>query len=469
MTLRARLFLIFGGLVAVIVVGQWLLVGALTTSLSEKVDAVAVAVGRDLLSDSSDFRVLRLSTGELPLATERMGKRVAVLEMEDADGTTWVQEVLRLEADSGDGDSQVDLLGGLNATAVFTYQLKIDGPGERSALRIQGPEGGQLIPLPAVGVHKAVEETSQRLFIGTAVILVVGLVIAGLVAHRVTAPLRGLAATARTVGAGQFGALAPEQGSGEVRDAILSFNKMSTHLKELDDTARRLRAREHLFELGEIARGLAHSLRNPLNALGLSLEALAAQAPDDARADELAQGARRQIRRVDGAVRSFLALASEGGGQVSQVDLHKLVQDVALEASQDAASHVRLEVKAPAESLSINGVEAELRAVVQALVVNAVEASPQGGRVEVTLAGQKDGAGARLEIADDGPGLPAEVRARLFTPHVTTKANGAGMGLYLAQRIASSRYGGRISLEDRASGGTLAVLTLDSREERQDG
>ncbi len=61
------------------------------------------------------------------------------------------------------------------------------------------------------------------------------------------------------------------------------------------------------------------------------------------------------------------------------------------------------------------------------------------------------------------------MRARLFTPHVTTKANGAGMGLYLAQRIAGSRYRGRISLEDRASGGTLAVLTLDSREERQDG
>jgi len=469
MTLRARLFLIFGGLVAVIVVGQWLLVGALTNRLSEKVDAVAVAVGRDLLSDFGSVRMLRLSAEKLSQATERMGKRVAILEREDADGTIWVQEVLRLEADPGDGDSQMDLLGGRTATAVFTYQLNIDGPGEHSALRIQGPEGGRLIPIPAMGVHSAVEETSRQLFMGTGIILVLGLVIAGFVAHRVTAPLRGLAETARTVGAGQFGALAPEQGSGEVRDAIISFNKMSVHLKELDETAQHLRAREHLFELGEIARGLAHSLRNPLNALGLSLEALAAQAPDDARAAELAQGARRQIRRVDAAVRSFLALASEGGGQVSQVDLHKLVQDVALEASQDTEGHVRLEVKAPAEPLCITGVEAELRAVVQALVVNAVEASPQGGRVEVKLSAARDGAGARLEIADNGPGLPEEVRARLFTPHVTTKANGAGMGLYLAQRIASSRYRGSISLQDRTGGGTLAVLTLVAREELQDG
>ena len=468
MTLRARLFLIFGGLVAVIVVGQWLLVGALTTSLSNEVDAVAVAVGRNLLSESNEKRMFRLSTEELPLAAERLGKRVAVLEMEEADGTTWVQEVLRLEGGAGDGDQRLDLLRGQNATAVFTYQLKVNGPGDHSALHIQGPAGGRLIPIPAVGVHQAVEETSQRLFMGTAIILLVGLVIAALVAHRVTAPLRGLAATARSVGAGQFGALAPEQGSGEVRDAILSFNKMSVHLKELDETARSLRAREHLFELGEIARGLAHSLRNPLNALGLSLEGLAARAPDDVKADELAQGARRQIRRVDAAVRSFLALASEGGGQVSRVDLHKLVQDVALEASQDTGRKVRLDVKAPPESLCIAGVEAELRAVVQALVVNAVEASPPGGRVEVTLVADEDGAGARLEIADEGPGLPAEVRARLFTPHITTKASGSGMGLYLAQRIASNRYRGGIRLHDRAEGGTQAVLTLDSREERQD-
>jgi C4-dicarboxylate-specific signal transduction histidine kinase len=69
----------------------------------------------------------------------------------------------------------------------------------------------------------------------------------------------------------------------------------------------------------------------------------------------------------------------------------------------------------------------------------------------------------RVTIDDDGPGLPEEVRARLFTPHLTTKANGSGMGLFLAHRIATARYGGRLELAAREAGGTSAVLELGSR------
>jgi signal transduction histidine kinase len=322
-----------------------------------------------------------------------------------------------------------------------------------------------MIPIPTLGVNRAVEQASRNLLIGTGVILIVGLVIAALVAHRVSAPLRGLASAARTVGAGSFGTLAPEQGSGEVRDAIVSFNRMSSHLRELDDTASRLRAREHLTELGEVARGLAHTLRNPLNALGLSLEELAGQARDPDQADELVTGARRQIRRVDDALRSFLALASEKVSHQEDVDLHALLQDVALEASQDTSRDVHLDVLGAAEPLRLRGVAPELRAVVQALVINAAEASPEGGRVTARVRRGEAPLVARLEIEDDGPGLPEEVRRRLFTPHVTTKASGSGMGLYLAQRIASTRYGGKVSLVDRPQGGTLAILELGHREE----
>ncbi len=70
-----------------------------------------------------------------------------------------------------------------------------------------------------------------------------------------------------------------------------------------------------------------------------------------------------------------------------------------------------------------------------------------------------------MEVCDQGPGLPAAVREQLFTPHVTTKPNGSGMGLYLAQRITATRYGGNLNLEDLPQGGTRVVLELGSREE----
>jgi nitrogen-specific signal transduction histidine kinase len=68
-----------------------------------------------------------------------------------------------------------------------------------------------------------------------------------------------------------------------------------------------------------------------------------------------------------------------------------------------------------------------------------------------------------LEVDDEGPGLPPEIRQRLFTPHLSTKANGSGMGLFLAHRIAGNRYGGRLELLDLEPTGTRAVLELRDR------
>ena len=104
----------------------------------------------------------------------------------------------------------------------------------------------------------------------------------------------------------------------------------------------------------------------------------------------------------------------------------------------------------------------ELHAALHALVVNAVEASPDGAEISVRVQA-RDGGSARVTVDDEGPGLPGEVRARLFTPHVTTKPSGSGMGLLLAHRIATTRYGGGLALEERLSRGTRAVLDLGPR------
>lgn len=100
--------------------------------------------------------------------------------------------------------------------------------------------------------------------------------------------------------------------------------------------------------------------------------------------------------------------------------------------------------------------------MVQALVVNAVEASPPGGQVLVRV-GRGPGERWWLEVDDEGPGVAPEIRERLFTPHVTTKASGSGMGLFLAQRLAAGRYDGKVELLTRTEGGTRARLELGPR------
>jgi signal transduction histidine kinase len=351
-------------------------------------------------------------------------------------------------------------------------QLHVEHEGDDRFLWMGGPR--QLthrFEIPQQGLRDKLDGFSRKLLLASLGILAVGLVLAGAAADRVSAPLRRLAGAARQVGDGALGTRVPEAASGEVGQAITAFNRMSGRLAELEARTRELSASQHLGEIGEIARGLAHSLRNPLNALGLSVEELAAGVAGengDETAD-LAVSARRQIRRIDRSIRSFLALASQGGGAAEEVDLSELAEDVALEAIQGVRppggrGRVRVEVAVVADPglTPLLAVEPELRAVFQALVENAVEASPEGGTVSVRLASAGDRR-VRLEVADEGPGLPAEVRARLFTPHLSTKASGSGMGLFLAHRIATNRYRGRLDLVDREGAGTRAVLELGDR------
>jgi signal transduction histidine kinase len=365
----------------------------------------------------------------------------------------------------------------------------------QDVLFLRGPQVARTIPIPGRMVSSTLERFGSQLLLGNLALFAVGLAAAAWLAHRMTRPLAALAATAERVGEGDFGATVDARGPGasaerasgriasdEVTRAVASFNRMSSRLADLDRENRRLAEAEQLSELGDVARGLAHSLRNPLNALGLSIERLGARVPEDDSSADLVDGSRRQIRRIDGALRSFLALASSGGVESEPVDVAALARETALEALHDAAGArggaeaaraPRIEVDSAAgERFLVSGVAAELKAILQALVVNACEATRSaeayGGLVKIRLApgrGER-GDGLTVVVEDDGPGIPESVRARLFTPHVTTKAHGSGMGLFLAHRLATARYGGALRLEARdvsEGGGTRAVVELGDR------
>jgi signal transduction histidine kinase len=424
MTLRLKLFALMGGLLALMVGAEWLLVDTLTRDLKVEVSAVATSVGKDIV------KVLHPGGERVPEPKAGEAHRIVVTTVQtDGKGTTsstrsWT-------------------------TAGGTGFLFLEGPAERVR-----------IPIPGTGVKDAVARFRTRLVLGSLGIVAFGLLAAAFVAHRVTRPLAELSRAARTVGEGAFGTQVGARDGGEVGEAISAFNPMSSRLEALEREAISLKEREHLGEMGEVARGMAHALRNPLHAVGLSVDELASRLPGDDEAAALAAAARRQIAGVDGTIRSFLALAA-GGGAEEEVDVRALAEEVALAALQEARGRVRISVAPGPAGPRLVAVAPELKAALHALVVNAVEASPDGGEVVVSVA--ERGEGAAVTVDDDGPGLPEEVRARLFTPHVTTKPSGSGMGLFLAHRIATTRYGGTLALERRAPRGTRALLSLGPR------
>ena len=346
--------------------------------------------------------------------------------------------------------------------------LRVGRSSGSRVLFVERPDRVAQVPIPSPG-KEALERFQNRLWLGSGALTVLGLLLAALISHRVSSPLRRLAAAASDLGDGALGTQVDDQsGDREIRGTLQAFNQMSERLAELESETRRLEAVRHMGELGDVARGLAHTLRNPLNALGLSVEELA-RGKHDETDQSLADSARRQIQRIDRGIRSFLLLASQGGDSdevtLDRVDVAELVRDVALEAIQDVAGRVHLDLHIDGDlHAEQEAVEPELRAVVQALVVNALEASPDGGIVDVFLRRAETAENRLLlRVEDQGPGLPPEIRDRLFTPHLSTKPNGSGMGLFLAQRIAGHRYDGRLELIDLEPRGLRAELEFGPR------
>jgi signal transduction histidine kinase len=486
MTLRSRLFALLVALAALLAVGEWVLVRALSRDLEEELASAAAAVSQDVLrmlhlADSLPVPPAAAGARGRPagkierriyvvqdhsIVKRRPGAVVAPPIQEGSPTPLALTDLPKGPPEVTHGVIERQTMGpdGTITTERHQVRARFEPGSEAHFVVVRGPKDsrGRQVPVPTSGVEHAIERFTRRLLLASLGLFGGALLLGVVVAHRFTRPLRDLAAAARRVGGGDLGVRAPA-GPGEVGEAVAAFNQMSEQLAALDAETRRLRASEQLSELGEVGRGLAHSLRNPLNALGLALDQLAEGAtPEGA---TTADAARRQIRRIDGALRGFLALAA-GDAAATAVDLVAVARDVALEALQtrsNGGEAARVQVVAPPEPVRLSGVEAELRAALQALVVNAVEASPAGGAVVVTV-GQRDSANVvALTVEDEGPGLPASVRERLFTPHVTTKAAGAGMGLYLAHRLATTRYGGTLALADRPDGGTRATLALGDR------
>jgi signal transduction histidine kinase len=227
---------------------------------------------------------------------------------------------------------------------------------------------------------------------------------------------------------------------------------MSARLAELEAERELWQEREHLAQLGDLSRGLAHTLRNPLHTLGLAVEELAS-GPDDRQ--DLVATSRAQIRRIDHWLRSFLALGAEEIAEPEVTDFGALVRGVALESVQQGSE---VQVVGGDDRLTVRVVPGAVRAAIGNLIENATEVSPEGEPVEVTISVEDDEAVVR--IVDSGPGLPDSVRERLFSPHVTTKVGGSGMGLFLARQLIVGMHGGILELVDGVEGGTVATMRL---------
>lgn len=352
--------------------------------------------------------------------------------------------------------------GGPLASA-HVFDMSLEQQGRDGAILLSGDDWEQRVGIPREGLDAAIKAWHQRQYVFNAIIAGLALVAAAALAYGFARPLQRLQRAAEQVATGKLGvqveagASAPE----ELRATVDAFNQMSRELAKLEADNQALRAHEAANELTDLARGLAHTLRNPLNTLGLTLDEMSRTDLVETRREQLALMARRQIQQIDRWLRALLDVTQHDDQPLLQLDCHLLAQDVVQEFA-DRHPAIALNSATPAPQL--RGHAREIASLLHTLISNAVEASSAGQPITVSL--QSDGDGVVFTVSDCGNGLSAEVRERLFQPHVTTKSHGSGMGLFLARRIARGRYRGELTLcdnTDSPQGGTVARLQLHSR------
>ena len=285
-------------------------------------------------------------------------------------------------------------------------------------------------------------------------------------ARRITRPVERLAAGAREVAAGNWNARVEMASRDEIGELARAFNSMTLQLVEQRD---RLVQSERVAAWRELARRLAHELKNPLFPLQITIENLQRakeQAPGEF--DEVFRESSEtllvELANLKKIIGRFSDFAKMPPPQLERVDVKELVlQTMRLfEAQFEAGGRAPIEVRieCAGDAGSVEGDPEQLGRALQNLALNAIDAMPEGGTLRIRTA-RRDGT-VELEISDTGQGLSKEECERLFTPYYTTKQHGTGLGLAIVQSVVAD-HKGKISVDSEPGRGATFRIELPEK------
>lgn len=290
--------------------------------------------------------------------------------------------------------------------------------------------------------------------------ILVGMVLAWWATARVTRPVRSLALSAGKVAAGNWDTTVEVQSKDEVGQLALAFNRMT---RELAAQRERLLQAERVAAWRELARRLAHELKNPLFPLQITVENMQRareQYPQEF--DEVFREGTATLIAELGNLKQIIARFSDfakmPAPEMQPMDLNELaLRTVKLFEPQFAQAGIKSVTEFDQALPRVPADPEQMTRALRNLVLNAIDAMPGGGTLTIRTRVRETG--VRLEISDTGQGLTPEECERLFTPYYTTKTHGTGLGLAIVQSVISD-HRGRISVESQPGKGTTFRIEL---------
>ena len=297
--------------------------------------------------------------------------------------------------------------------------------------------------------------------------LLIGLLVGLWVAARITRPVRELAEGAREVAAGRWETRIDVRGLDEIGQLGIAFNDMTRTLASQRD---RLLQTERVAAWRELARRLAHELRNPLFPLQITVENLQRAKQLDAKQflevfNESTATLKVELANLNAIVGRFSDFSKMQAPAFTRMDVNEALRNIIrlfepqfnVVGKPTIAAEYFLTEPLP----EIDADPVLLHRAFQNLVLNALDVMPAGGTL--TLRTSERGANVLIEFSDSGAGLTPEECARLFTPYYTTKQQGTGLGLAIVQSIVSDHHG-TISVSSEEGHGTTFRIELPKRQ-----
>ncbi|MBV8475906.1 MAG: HAMP domain-containing protein [Acidobacteria bacterium] len=358
------------------------------------------------------------------------------------------------------------LADGLEHTATIHWTARPDDDETIDASPLPG-ESGRVAAVLLVGsslrsyveLNRHVRDVA--LLVGGAGILL-AFSISSWAAWLVTRPLERLTAAARSLAAGAREVTVEVSSRDELGELAEAFNRMT---RELGEQSARLVQAERVAAWRELARRLAHELKNPLFPLQLTVENLVRAHQHSPQIfeeifSESATTLLTEIANLKSTIAQFAEFSKMPRPDFQPVDVNQIVQQVARVFQAQVDSHTKIRYRLDLDQ-DLAPIAADRDLVHRALcnlVLNALDAMPQGGTMTLLTRKRRD-QGVRIEVRDTGKGLTGEQCERLFTPYYTTKPNGTGLGLAIVQSIISD-HRGTISVTSSLGEGTSFAIEL---------
>ncbi|MEW6409387.1 MAG: ATP-binding protein [Nitrospirota bacterium] len=303
--------------------------------------------------------------------------------------------------------------------------------------------------------------------LATVLIFGIGIVVSLFLSWRYTHPIHQVVNAAKKVAAGDLTETLPVNRTDEIGELTMSFNEMVEKLRLNRKLEEKLRRAEQLSVVGQLASGIAHEVRNPLNLINLSIDHIKSKftPPDLTQKEEFTNvisNIKKEIRRLDKMVSDFLDYGKPLNLHKAKTSLKDVLDDViSLARERSGEQGVVIEKEIHPELLEVLVDSGYIKTCFMNIMLNAFESMPEGGNLRVTAS--PNTSFVEVSFADTGKGIPSENLSMVYEPYFTTKRLGIGLGLSLTKRIIEE-HSGMIEIESYPNKGTTVKVKLPTKE-----